>query len=186
MAARDGGGGDQGQADLEAWLDSVPRPLVATWCGLDAQQLQRLTQRIGVSLGRTVDVRGLLLGMAAWIRAKQRLDAAISPSEDADGGTLLEKKLREEILSLRKRREWVDVRIKQIKAQYVPVVSVQERLKKLSLALLRAGEQLGHRHGPEAQETFNAAIDGIIQSLPGRPKKKVKTASKKKRKKRTE
>lgn len=162
-------GGDGEAVDLaavEAWLDGAPRPTVATWCGLDGQALTRLCQRIGVPVGRTVDVRGMLLGLTQWVRRKQREDASgRASSVDDGGGTLVEKKLREEILSLRKRREYVDAKIRQLRREYVPIAEVESRLKALAAALLRAGEQLGQRHGRDAQETFNAALDGVVAAM---------------------
>lgn len=173
------GGGDIDIAAVEAWLDAAPATAVAAWCGLDAQALRRLCQRMGLRVDRSLDVRELLFRWAEWIREKQRSTKS-SPDLD-DNENLVERKLKEEIRSLQKRREWVDERIKQIKREYVKTADVAERIKKLTTALLRAGEQLGQRHGAEAQETFNAAIDGVLASFAS--KKKAKPAASRKRKK---
>lgn len=162
------GGGSIDVATIEAWLDSAPTPAVAAWCGMDAQALRRMCQRIGLHVGRTLDVRELLMALAESLRDKQR--GGKSSASDLDGENLLELKLKEEIRTLQKRREWVDARIKQIKQQYVRADDVSERMKRLSAALSRAGEQIGQRHGAEAQETFNAAIDGVLASFAAKKK----------------
>lgn len=172
------GRGDIDVAAVEAWLDAAPKPVIAAWCGMDAQALTRLCQRIGMQLDRRVDVRDLLTAFATWIRDKQRAKATAAPEDD--GSPLLEQKLKEEIRSLRKRREWVDERIKQLRKEYVPAKDVAERLRRLSVALLRAGDQLGQRHGAEAQETFNAALDGVVSAIGGRAEKKPKSRRKRK------
>ena len=167
--------------DVEAWLDAAPRPVVAAWCGLDAQALQRLCQRIGVTIERQVDVRALLLDLVTWIRRQRSERQRQETREDDDDAPLLEQKLKEEIRSLRKRREWVDTRIRQIKNEFVPVADVREKMKKLSTALLRAGEQLGQRYGTDAQEAFNAALGGVLDSMTSRPasRKRPKASGKK-------
>lgn len=161
MASAGSGGIDI--AAVEAWLDAAPATAVAAWCGMDVQALKRLCQRLGHRIERSLDVRELLLVWAQHIREQQR--GGKSSEGIDDGAPLLEQKLKEEILSLKKRREWVDERIRQIRREYVKASDVHERIKRLTAALLRAGEQLGQRHGPEAQETFNAAIDGVLSSF---------------------
>lgn len=174
------GGGDIDIAAVEAWLDAAPATAVAAWCGLDAQALRRLCQRMGMRVERSLDVRELLLTWAEWIRERQR---AGKPSADLDENeNLVERKLKEEIRSLQKRREWVDERIKQIRREYVKAADVAEKMKRLTSALLRAGEQLGQRHGAEAQETLNAAIDGILQSFASGAKKRKSKSSRKPKK----
>jgi hypothetical protein len=145
---------------------------------MDAQALGRLLQRVGVTADKSVDVRVVLLGLSRWIKDRM---AARSSGDDNGGADLLSQKLKEEIRSLRKRREWVDTRIRQIKNEFVPVADVREKMKKLSTALLRAGEQLGQRYGTDAQEAFNAALGGVLDSMTSRPasRKRPKASGKK-------
>ena len=166
---------------VEAWLDAAPRSVVAAWCGLDTRAMQSLCQRLGIALEREVDVRALLLDLVTWARKQRSERTGRATSEDEDDAPLLEQKLKEEIRSLRKRREWVDTRIRQIKNEFVPVADVREKMKKLSTALLRAGEQLGQRYGTDAQEAFNAALGGVLDSMTSRPasRKRLKASGKK-------
>lgn len=135
---------------------------LAALCRVDRVQLARALARYGVATtGGWVD----LIEIARAVVSAERSRGKSSDTDDP--GRLQIAKLQGEVANLEARRDWIRTRIKTLRREYVRVGELQEKLTRVSAALLRAGEQLGRRFGPEAQELFNSALDAGVRAITG-------------------
>lgn len=136
---------------------------LAALCMVDRVQLARALSRLGVSTaGGWVDLIEVTRAVVSASRAKKR------GSDTDDPGALSVAKLREEVANLEARRAWVRTRIRTLRREWVRVAELHDKLGRLSSTLVRAGEQLGQRFGPDAQELFNAAIEAGVRAIVGK------------------
>lgn len=146
---------------------------LAAMCQVDRQQLARSLARYGVATtGGWVDLIEVARAVVSTERSRGK------SSETDDPGRLQIAKLQGEVANLEARRDWIRTRIKTLRREYVRVGELHEKLSRVSAALLRAGEQLGRRFGPEAQELFNAALDAGVRAITGGSSAPAKRAAK--------
>lgn len=163
---------DEGQDDTR-----VRSGELAALCRVDRVQLARALARYGVATtGGWVDLIEVARAAVSAERASKKT------AEADDPGALQLAKLRGEVANLEARRDWIRTRIKTLRREYVRVDELHDKLSRVSAALLRAGEQLGRRFGPDAQELFNAAIDAGVRAItgasPAAPKRGAKRRAK--------
>jgi|DEB19_MinimDraft_3_1074340.scaffolds.fasta_scaffold10682_2 hypothetical protein len=132
----------------------VKHVLLAEWCGVSVEVMRRTLGKFGLPSASPIDLRDLVGAMIGLIRSKEKQILSLESHQDE-----LDRIAQQiEIETSRQKLEQLRAKTGILKREWVRVSDVQERTAALSRAMRTAGEQLGHRFGPDAQEIFNDAI----------------------------
>lgn len=142
------------RADPHSGAILVKHVLLAEWCGVSVEVMRRTLVKFGLPSASPIDLRDLVGAFVGLVRSKEKQILSLETHQDE-----LDRIAQQiEIETSRQKLEQLRAKTGILKREWVRVSDVQERTAALSRAMRTAGEQLGHRFGPDAQEIFNDAI----------------------------
>lgn len=133
---------------------TVKHTLLSEWCGISPEVMRRVLSKFGLPSTSPIDLRDLVSAMVALLRANEKKILAVEGPDDE----LTKIAHQIEVETARQKLEQLRAKTGILKREWVRVSDVQERTAAMARAMRTAGEQLGHRFGPDAQEIFDSAL----------------------------
>ena len=140
---------------------AIPIKFVASWANMSPDALRRLLTKFGFPTSSPLDLP-TTVGQLLKLLHGRSAELLCDDDQERDLARL-QKQI--EIETARQRQEWLRARTELLRREWVRVSDVKERASVCGQAMRTAGEQLGQRFGPEAQDIFNGALELGLTAL---------------------